>query len=422
MTNETAIEQEVNTNFRWNFSVNMLDVSLIILAISMVSRDTVLPYLVSHLTSSKLAIGLIPAIHNLGYFLPQLLASNFTEQLPRKKPFIMLIGGVGERLPFLFITLAIWWLAEPAPGLALVAIFAGLAVSYISAGIGTPGWYDIIAKAIPVRKRGLWSGASFGLGSMLAVGGAAVVGRILEEWPYPLNFTLCFGLAFMAMVISYMGFSLNREVASVNVKPPIRTSHYLRQLPGVLRQNHNYVRYLVTRSIMNLGTLANGFLLVYAAARFPISGTEVGLFTGVLVGSQAVMNFGWGLIGDRFGHKTVLCGAGLAVTLAAAVTWWAPSATWLLLSFALLGAYLAGDMVSSLNIILEFCAPEDRPTYIGLTNTLLAPLLGLAPLAGAWLATWAGYPALFLAALVIAGTGSILMTFWVREPRTAVTA
>jgi MFS family permease len=219
------------------------------------------------------------------------------------------------------------------------------------------------------------------------------------------------------MGVSFIGFVLNREVASPIVKPRTSLRHYLRQLPAILRRDHNYVRYLISRSIMNLGNMANGFLLVYAASRFPISGAEVGLFTGVLVGSQALMNFGWGLIGDKYGHKVVLCGAGFAVMLAATITWLAPSPAWLLVSFALLGAYIAGDLVSGLNIILEFCTPEDRPTYIGLTNTLLAPLLGLAPILGGWLATWAGYPALFVTALLIAGLGSFLLLLWVREPR-----
>jgi MFS family permease len=339
------------------------------------------------------------------------------ERLPRKKPFTMLVGGLGERVPYLVIALAIWWLAEPAPTAALIVIFTGLAVSYVSAGIGTPAWYDIIAKAIPVRRRGLWSGTSFGLGALLGVAGAALVGRILERWPYPDNFALCFGLAFGATAISFGGFALNREVASPSVKPRTSLRHYFRQLPAILRRDRNYVRYLISRSVLNLGSMANGFFLVYATTRFSIGGAEVGLLTGVLVGSQALFNFAWGLVGDRYGHKAVLCGAGFSVTAAAVITWLAPSPAWLLLSFVLLGAHIAGDLTAGLNIILEFCLPEDRPTYIGLTNTLLAPLFGLAPILGGWLATWAGYSGLFVAAPLLAGLGSLLMALWVREPR-----
>ena len=45
-----------------------------------------MPVLVSNLTDSKLAIGLIPASWALGYYLPQLLTASFTERLRYKKP------------------------------------------------------------------------------------------------------------------------------------------------------------------------------------------------------------------------------------------------------------------------------------------------------------------------------------------------
>ncbi len=83
----------------------------------------------------------------------------------------------------------------------------------------------------------------------------------------------------------------------------------------------------------------------------------------------------------------------------------------------MVGAALAGDAVSGLNIILEFCQPEDRPTYIGLTNTLLAPVKTLAPLAGGWLATWLGYAPMFSVALAGAVLGTVMLAVWVKEPR-----
>jgi MFS family permease len=79
---------------------------------------------------------------------------------------------------------------------------------------------------------------------------------------------------------------------------------------------------------------------------------------------------------------------------------------------------MSGSAVSRMNIILEFCAPEDHATYIGLTNTLLAPAM-LAPLLGGWLATWAGYRGLFLVATAFSLLGAVLLAFWVREPRDA---
>jgi MFS family permease len=129
------------------------------------------------------------------------------------------------------------------------------------------------------------------------------------------------------------------------------------------------------------------------------------------------MNFPWGLVADRRGHKAVLCGAAVSMALAALVSWMASSPGWLLGTFVLLGISTSGDSVSSMNIIQEFCEPEDRPTYIGLTNTLLVPGTALAPLLGGWLATWVGYRAMFVVALLVASVGAALLGLWVREPR-----
>jgi hypothetical protein len=50
-------------------------------------------------TDSAVLIGLIPAIQNVGYFLPQLLMAQYCEQLARKKPFVVKVS-VMERLPY----------------------------------------------------------------------------------------------------------------------------------------------------------------------------------------------------------------------------------------------------------------------------------------------------------------------------------
>jgi MFS family permease len=257
------------------------------------------------------------------------------------------------------------------------------------------------------------------LGALLGIAGAAVAGRILAESPFPHNFALCFFIASAAMAISWVGLALNREPDSLAIKPRIGLIHYLRQLSGVLRRDANYVRFLISRSVVNLGGMAAGFFMVYGADCFGIQGEQVGALTAVLVGTQAVMNLAWGTVGDRRGHKLVLCAAAAAMALAAASAYAAASSAWLWATFILLGTAMAGYSVSGMNIILEFCAPEDRPTYIGLTNTLLTPATILAPIIGGWLATVAGYQSMFGVTLILAALGSGLMTFWVREPRRA---
>jgi len=403
---------------RWNFAVNLWDIIFIMLGLSFVSRETIMPVFISHLTDSKLAIGLIPAIYSLGTSLPQLLVANFSERLRYKKPFVMLIGGAGERGGYLLMGLSIWLFAESAPKLALVLFFVFLAFSAFAMGIGTPAWFDMIAKVIPIRRRGVWSGVGHGMGAFIAIAGAYLVGYILEAFAYPQNFVILFMVAFAIMMVSWGGLALTREPPSNLIKPRVPLISYLKQLPLLLRRDHNYARFLFSRTVAVLGTMASGFYMVYGIERFQVAGATVGFLTAVLVASQALFGLIWGVAADRWGHKIVLAGGALAIMLAAVSAWWATGPGWLTLVFFLLGAAIAAELTSSLNIILEFCAPEDRPTYIGLTNTLLAPTMALAPILGGWLATLTnGYGTLFLAAALCAGLGASLLLLWVREPR-----
>ena len=303
---DSAIKADVQRNVTWNFNVNLVDIIFITIGFSLISRETVMPVLVSSLTDSKIAIGLIPAVWALGYYLPQLLTASFTERLRYKKPFVMVVGSLGERLPYLLIALSIWAFALTAPTLTLTLFFFFIGMASFSAGIATPAWFDIIAKVIPVQRRGIWMGLGHGVGALLGVAAAAVVARVLEEVAYPNNFALLFALAFVFVMISFGGFALTREPPSESVKERVTLSHYLRQLPAVIRRDRNYSRFLLSRTTMQLGAMAAGFYMVFGTERFAISGAGVGLFTGVLIASVAGMNLVWGVIGDRIGHKTVL--------------------------------------------------------------------------------------------------------------------
>jgi hypothetical protein len=97
---DISFDREVEHNFRWNFSVNLLDISFIMLGLSLVSRETVLPLLVSKLTSSPVVIGLLPVVYSLGIYLPQLIGASVVEGMPRKKLFLALVGSLGERVPY----------------------------------------------------------------------------------------------------------------------------------------------------------------------------------------------------------------------------------------------------------------------------------------------------------------------------------
>src|SRR5512138_1362438 len=105
----TALSPELQRNLRHNFIVNLLDGGFFGFAIGIASFVTVIPLFVNTLSSSTILIGLIPAIHAMGWQLPQLLTGHRVSRLARFKPMTLFMT-VQERIPFL--------------GLAVIAYYA----------------------------------------------------------------------------------------------------------------------------------------------------------------------------------------------------------------------------------------------------------------------------------------------------------
>ena len=104
-------------------------------------------------------------------------------------------------------------------------------------------------------------------------------------------------------------------------------------------------------------------------------------------------------------------------TLSLILAIFAPSPLWFFPIFFLRGAVNAGTFISGVSIVYEFTEAENRPTYIGLANTLPGVAAGIAPMIGGWLVGAISYQAMFVLAAIIGSISWVLLRFAVREPR-----
>lgn len=413
-------QQEIEQHYRHNFVVNVLDFAFYSLGLSFASFMTILPLYVSRLTTSTVLIGLVAALANTGWTLPQLFTAHLVGRLPRKRPYI-LIASTGERLPFLFMALAILAWPQASRAISLAAFFVLITVYSFSGGLTSVAWQDYIAKLIPLRRRGFFFGTANSLSGILGTVGAYGSSLLLERYPFPHNFAACFLAAFVAVSLSWLFLYLGREPAVPSNEPAISQREYWRRLPALLRQDRNFVCYLLSRSVIILGGMAGGFITVYAVSRFRIPDRTAGWFTASLLIGQAISNPLLGRLADQKGHKLVMELATLLTALAMLLSLVANSVAWFFPVFALLGCASSG-WLSGMSITFEFCSPGDRPTYIGLTNTLLWPPLTLAPVLGGCIAGGLGYRPLFAVALVVSLAGWTLLHRMVQDPRQGATA
>ena len=417
--NQAAYEQEIEQNFRWNFAVNALDGALFWFALTFASPSTILPVYVSYLTDSKLALGLVAALPSVGWLLPQLLTAPFVERMPRKKPFFVWTSLATERIAFLFMAIGAYLLSQPSPRWALVVFFVTLSWHAFGAGTIATAWQEMVAKVIPVRWRGRFFGLTNFLGAAMGLPGATVATVILSDFPYPSNFALCFLITFIGMMLSWVAVALTREPAGPVRQGSESPALYLRRLRQIIRTDVNFARFLVARIVSTIGGMFVGFIAVSAVQRFHLPDEVAGQFTGFLVGGQLIANLIFGPIADRFGHKWVLEIGALCSAGAAALTWFAPVPAWIYLAFMLQGSTVASFIMSGMSITFEFSEPEVRPTYIGLSGTIVGIFGGIAPLIGGWLADRLGYHWLFGLCLLILIASWAMLRWWVVDPRFA---
>jgi len=412
-----AVQQEIDRNYRWNFTVNALDGGSWWFGMSFISSTVILPLYVSHFTNNPLLFGLISFLSTAGYLLPQLFVANWVERAPLKKFFPVTLGFFLERMPLFLMAPAAYFLATSQPTLALIVFFLLYAWHSIGAGLVIIGWQDMVAKVFPVEKRGRFFGVSNFLGNATGILGALVVPLVLDRYAFPLGYVYAFAATGGLMFLSWVFLSLTREPAVYSTKPAVSQLDYLRSLPDVLRSDRNFRTYLLAQILFALGWMANGFLAVYSAQTWNLPDAQAGAFLIALQVGKAPAYLVFGSLGDRKGHKRniEICFVLCVLLVALAIT--APNPMWFYAIFFLVGAAQAGLYLSGSAIVYEFTSAENRPTYIGLANTIPGIATTIAPLIGGWLARVTGYRSMFVVSLAFSVASWTLIHFAVREPR-----
>lgn len=409
-------DPEMQCDVRYNTTVNILDGSFFGGALGIASFVTVIPLFMNTLTDSALLIGLISAIHSVGWQLPQLFTARRVASLHRFKPMVLLMT-INERLPFLGLALIAWFVAALGRELALILTITLLVWQGLGGGFTATAWQSMIGKIIPVHRRGTFFGLQSAAANLLASGGAIIAGLILQRLPSPLDFALCFGLASIAMLISWLFLAQTREPAREPEAAPATQRDFRQQLGTILRRDVNFRWFLVVRIIAQLGLMATAFFTVYAVRRFSMSDQTAGVLTALYLIAQTLANPIMGWLGDRLGHRLMLELGSLVALIAATGAWLAPSLIWFYLIFVCAGIANVAFWTTSIAMTLEFGTITERPAYIGLANTLVAPATLIAPLIGGWLADHAGYNITFMVAAIGSSIAWFMTRFFMNDPR-----
>ena len=387
---------------------------------ALIGGTTVLPTFVSHITSSKVLIGLSGSLAMAGWFLPQLVVAHLIETVKRKRP-IYIWSGLARIITIWIIALSVPLLSAARTEGFLVLFFVLYSVYVLAGGVAGIPFMDIVGKEIKSENRGSFFGARLFFGGIMGVFTGLYVKNILATRAFPENYATLFIAASAIITIAIISFCLagEREGVVPNKRTPFRK--FLRRGPLLLKDIRSYRMFLIWRVLLGVWMMALPFYIIYARERLGLPEESAGVFLSVQMVGMIISNLLWSRLSDRVGNRIVLnltaavSAASPAIALFSTVAAPLRGTAGFAAAFFFLGFTMSGLRLGHSNYMLDLSPESERPTYLGFMNTFLAPVMMLSAVGG-FIVEKTSFEILFAVAL---GAGLVALTFatQLEEPR-----
>lgn len=404
---------------RHNFVVGNIQGAVFMFGVAFMDPTTVLPIFVKTFTQSDFVVGLASSLHRAGWHLPQLFVAGYVERKTRRLPVYLWANACRMALLAAFLPILYFYGADH-PGTVLTLFVVMYGTSHLFGGVAGLPFSDLVGKTIPRTHWGTFYAVRFflGHGVMSVIAGLAIREILADEqgYPYPVSFVWIFAFAVALMTAGFLIFGLLREQPGTPSTTRRSAFQMLGEVPRLLEADVNYRRMFVTQMLAAASGLALPFYIVVARERFGVDASTAGIFLMTQTVGVTVSNVVWGWVSTRYGNRaivrwTLVCQLAtplyaLALTLAMGDRLTAAGQTTVQTAFLpiffLVGATVTGSFVGFKSYLLDI-APEDRrPTYIGITSTMLG-VASLFPALGGTLAGWIQHDGVFaLTALTLA--------------------
>jgi MFS family permease len=407
--------QKVGKNYKRNFILLAFDTAFFTFSTSLLSQDTVLPAFLNNLTENPILIGLIPAIFNLGFFLPQILSAFIIRNTPKRKKYILFIA-TAERIGILLIAASAQMSGVLPDKFVILFFLLSFTIYTSSFGLIMPAYSDFISKAI-YKKRGLYYGVNQILGGVIGFAASLAATRILKTGTFPFNYRLLFWISFAASFISPFIIA-NFKEAEFPIQPQkkdVRT--YIKHIIEVVKSHRNLRNYVLARQLIGLAAMGFSFYALYSIKSYDLPLSTLGIYTTIIISSQSLSGVLWGYIGDKYGYKRVMVLGAIILLIQGTIALTVHNPIGMMIISVTIGSVYSAMYICHPNLIFEIAPPEETSLFIGLSNSLIAPIIGTAPILAGAIVDNLGYTQLYIAVSISAVAAFIVAQFVFVEPR-----
>ncbi len=388
-------EAEVEHNFRWNVVVFLAYGLLGTTGWRLIMAPTFVPDYLYQLSHSNAVVGAVLFAGGLGRFFSPLVGASFAVHRPRVKRAALAIGA-GLRVQVLGMALAALYLPTALNLPAFIAFYCALNVLVGFQGVV---FGLLLAKVIPLARRGRFLGIRDFAGGTTAALVALLAASFLEDRPFPASYGLTYMVAFAFTALGLLCIAAIREPESPITQERRSLLAMLASMRGLLRDDRTLAWYCGARGLGALGLMAAPFFIIALGQTPGADRIDLGTASFAYFAAATTGNLLWGQVADRVGFRTVFLLGG-CIWLAAIALALSPAtlATTGVSLFLLMGAGQGGMQMASMNLVYEFGDDENLGVRIAVVNALGELMVALAPLGGGIVADMVSYEAMYLVA------------------------
>ncbi|HTP12580.1 MAG TPA: MFS transporter [Bacteroidota bacterium] len=386
-----------------NYWIHVTEGALYLSSSVLLSPQTVFPALVIQLGGTNLAVGAIPIIVYLMYYLPQIVSANYIRGTPFRRAWTLRLG-ILQRIQVLFLAVIIAIFGLRLPALALGMFFILYVLNQMLGGLGSPVWFDLVVKTTDPGDRGKLMGLRLSIGGFLGILNGFFLTAILTFAAFPYNFAAVFILAFLFQFSSYLVLRNVKETEHSIVAEQVSLATLVARVRSIVKRDAVFRKFLVSVALSTVGLMPMGFFIIAATRQFSLPGSFVGLFTITMMVAQVLSGVSLGILADNKGHRTALLVCASASALATLLALVAGSVALYFAVFFFVGVNLGAEMITRYNYVERLAPVSDRPLYVGIMNAWLAPFYFSATLGG-WLVDRWGFEVVFVPGLLATLSG-----------------
>ncbi len=411
---ERDYHRRVQESLPRNFAVHLVHGLLGQTGFRLVSTPTFVPaYILLLSGGSDVAVGLALSLAALGAAVTPLFSASLIGHRRRVLPVGFWTGGA-MRVAVLCLALAGLLLEGQA---ALLAALAAMALFGLFAGMQTVVFQTLLSKVIPVHYRGRLMGLRNFLASLTTIGVAWVGGNyLLGTPPSSAGYGAVFLMAFALTTLGLLVLILVQEPEPPTVADRRSFGQYLREMPGFLRAEPAFARFVAARALSTLGRMALPFYILFAGESIGLSGETLASLTVAFTIAATLANLFWGWLSDQYGFRLCML-LSIGLWIAATLTLLLSANYWVVVAvFAAVGASQEGFRLGSISLPMEFGNREQTSLRLAIANTVSEGAGSIAPLLGGVVAAALGYGAVFIGAGILLSIGFVVLLS-VQEPR-----